>query len=78
MIDKQTSEYMCDVNMTFINSSQLIYICVIVKRTRSLTPKMFPVWNFVVGIFARKAMLNMDWVFSTFSCQYLCTKINYQ
>ena len=33
MFDKQSSEYMCDINMTFINSSQLIYICVIVKRT---------------------------------------------
>ena len=39
MIDKQSSEYMCDVNMTFINSSQLIYICVIVKRTRSFMKK---------------------------------------
>ena len=29
-----------------------------------LTSKMFPVWDFVVGIFVRKAMLNMGWVLS--------------
>ena len=27
-----------------------------------LTPRMFPVWVFVVGIFDRKAMLNMGWL----------------
>ena len=36
-----------------------------------LTPRMFPVWDFVVGIFARKALLNMGQVLSTFSCSYL-------
>ena len=36
-----------------------------------LTPRMFPVWDFVVGIFARKALLNMRRVLSTFSCKYL-------
>ena len=25
-----------------------------------LTPRMFPVWDFMVGIFARKALLNQD------------------
>ena len=30
-----------------------------------LTPKMFPVWDFVVGIFARKALFNMGRVLST-------------
>ena len=34
-----------------------------------LTPRMFPVWDFVVGIFARKALLlTMDWELSTLSC----------
>ena len=36
-----------------------------------LTPRKFPVWNFVVWISARKAMLYMGWVLSIFSCQYL-------
>ena len=36
-----------------------------------LTPRMFPVWNFVVGIFARKALHNMGRVLSTLSCKYL-------
>ena len=27
-----------------------------------LTPRMFPVWDIVVGIFARKALLNSGWV----------------
>ena len=31
-----------------------------------LTPRMFPVWNFVVEIFVRKALPNMGWVLSTF------------
>ena len=26
--------------------------------------RLFPVWDFVVGIFARKAMLSMGWVLS--------------
>ena len=29
-----------------------------------LAPKMFPTWEFVVGIFDQKAMLNIDWVLS--------------
>ena len=33
-----------------------------------LTPRMFHVWDFVVGIFARKALLNSDRVLSTLSC----------
>ena len=33
-----------------------------------LMPRMFPIWDFVVGIFARKALLNMDWVLSTPNC----------
>ena len=33
-----------------------------------LTPRMFPVWDFVVGIFARKALLNMSRVLSILSC----------
>ena len=33
-----------------------------------LTPRMFPVWDFVVGIFARKALLNSGQVLSTLSC----------
>ena len=33
-----------------------------------LTPRMFPVWDFVVGIFARKTLLNMGHVLSTHSC----------
>ena len=36
-----------------------------------LTPRMFPVWDFVVGIFARKALLNMGRVLSNLSCLYL-------
>ena len=36
-----------------------------------LTPRMFPVWDFVVGIFARKALLNMCRVLSTLNCQHL-------
>ena len=32
-----------------------------------LTPRMFPVWDFVVGIFARKALLNSGRVLSTLS-----------
>ena len=37
---------------------------------------MFLVWDIVVGIIARKAMLNMDRVLSILSCQYLYEKIN--
>ena len=33
-----------------------------------LTPRMCPVWDFVVGIFARKALLNSGRVLSTLSC----------
>ena len=33
-----------------------------------LMPRMFPVWDFVVGIFARKALLNSGRVLSTLSC----------
>ena len=33
-----------------------------------LTPRMFPVWDFVVGIFARKALLNMGRVLLTPNC----------
>ena len=36
-----------------------------------VTPRIFPVWDFVVGIFARKALLNSGRVFSTLSCWYL-------
>ena len=32
-----------------------------------LTPRMFPVWDFLVGIFARKVLLNMGRVLSTLS-----------
>ena len=39
-----------------------------------LTPRMFPVWDFVVRVFARKAMLNMGWVITIFNCQYLYSK----
>ena len=33
-----------------------------------LTPRIFSVWDYVVGIFARKALLNMDRELSTLSC----------
>ena len=33
--------------------------------------RMFHVWYIVVGMVAQKAMLNIGWVLSTFSCQYL-------
>ena len=33
-----------------------------------LTPRMFQVWDFVIGIFARKAVLNSGRVLSTLSC----------
>ena len=33
-----------------------------------LTLRMFPVWDIVVGIFARKALLNSGRVLSTLSC----------
>ena len=33
-----------------------------------LTPRMFPVWDFVVGIFAQKSLLNSGRVLSTLSC----------
>ena len=36
---------------------------------------MFSVWDFVVGIFVRKANLNMGMALSTLSSQYLCKKI---
>ena len=36
-----------------------------------LMPRIFPVWDFMVGIFAQKAMLNIGWVLSILSCQYL-------
>ena len=36
-----------------------------------LTPRMFPVWDFMVGVFARKAILDMGWVLSTLSWQDL-------
>ena len=35
---------------------------------------MVPVWDFVIGIFARKALLNMGWILSIFSCQYLISQ----
>ena len=41
-----------------------------------MTPRMCPVWVFVVGIFSRKAKLNTGWVLSTLSCQYLYKWIN--
>ena len=31
-------------------------------------PEMFPIWDFVVEIFARKSLLNMGRVLSIFSC----------
>ena len=34
----------------------------------SLTPRMFPVWDYMVGIFARKILLNSGRVLSTLSC----------
>ena len=34
-------------------------------------PRMFPVWDFVEGIFERKAMLNMGQVLPILICQYL-------
>ena len=40
-----------------------------------VTPRMFPIWDFVVGISTRKAIFNMDWVLSTISCQSI-SKIN--
>ena len=33
-----------------------------------LIPRMFPIWDFMVGIFARKALLNMGWVLSILCC----------
>ena len=33
-----------------------------------LTPRMFPIWDFVVGIFARKTLLNSGRVLSILSC----------
>ena len=33
-----------------------------------LTPRVFPVWDFVVGIFALKALLNLGRVLSTPNC----------
>ena len=33
-----------------------------------LSPRMFPAWDFVVGIFARKPRLNIGRVLSTSSC----------
>ena len=33
-----------------------------------LTPRMSLVWDFVVGTFVKKALLNMDRVPSTLSC----------
>ena len=35
-----------------------------------LTPRMFPVWDFVVGIFDRKVLINMGWR-ETFNPQLL-------
>ena len=39
-----------------------------------LTPRMFPVQDFVVGTLARIAVLNMGWVHSILSCLYLFSK----
>ena len=36
--------------------------------------QMFPVWDFVVWKLASKAKINMGWLFSTLSCQYLHNK----
>ena len=33
-----------------------------------LTLRMFPVWDFVIGIFARKALLNMGRLLSALIC----------
>ena len=37
--------------------------------------ELFPVWDFVVRLFDRKAILNRGWVLSTLSCQYLYDEI---
>ena len=55
-----------------INNTATKYAAVGVEHPQCfqilLTPRMLPVWDFVVGIFARKALLNMGWVLSTLSC----------
>ena len=37
-------------------------------------PRMFPVWDFVVGIFVQKVVLHFGWVLTILSCQYLYSK----
>ena len=39
-----------------------------------LTARIFPVWDLVVEIFARRAMVNMRWIHSIPSFQYLYCK----
>ena len=39
-----------------------------------LTPRMFNVWDFVVGIIARKAKPNIGWLLLTLSYQHLYNK----
>ena len=39
-------------------------------RLITFPPRMFLVWNFKVGKYARKAYLNMGWILSAFSFQY--------
>ena len=36
--------------------------------------RMFSIWDLRLGIFARKAMLDMVLVLSTVICQYICYK----
>ena len=45
---------------SFTSNMEHLIILVTSQRYKiMLTPRMFPVWDFVVGIFTRKAMFNM-------------------
>ena len=41
----------------------------------SLAFKMFPVWDFLVGIFPQKAIINISQILLTLSCYHLNKKI---
>ena len=63
--------------LEIVNMEYLIALPTFLLFQIPLAPRMFPVWDFVVGIFIQKSMLNMNWVLSTLSCQHLYSeKIN--
>ena len=61
--------YLClIINYIPVSIEHLIALLISERFQILLTPRMFPVRDIVVRIFAWKAMLNMGWVLSILSC----------